>query len=195
MKNSQRILTTIRRALDGGKTVEIDGLGVFRPGADGAYEFMAQTEPRVFIAYVEEDLPVARRLRDRLAAAGCSPWMDKDKLMPVQNWPRAIRRAIQISDAVVACFSAHSSSKRGAFQSELRWALQCAQRMPLEESFVVPVRFEACAVPRQIVEQLQYVDLFPDWDAGMRRVLRAVKRTGRAGRKPGCRLEGLTPRR
>lgn len=184
MKNSQRILTTIRRALDCGKTVEIDGLGVFRPGADGTYEFMAQTEPRVFIAYVEEDLPVARRLRDRLAAAGCSPWMDKDKLMPGQNWPRAIRRAIQISDAFVACFSARSSSKRGAFQSELRWALQCAQRMPLEETFLVPVRLEECAVPSRIAEQVQYVDLFPDWDAGLKRVIHAVRK----GRRPSCRL-------
>ena len=127
MKNSERILTIdsamIRRALDCGKTVEIDGLGSFRPTADGGYEFMAQTEPRVFIAYVEEDLPLARRLRDRMAAAGCSPWMDKDKLIPGQDWPRTIRRAIEISDVFVACFSARSSSKRGPFQSELRWAL------------------------------------------------------------------------
>ena len=60
MKNSQRILKTIRRALDCGKTVEIDGLGTFRPGTGGSYEFMAQTEPRVFIAYVEEDRLLAR---------------------------------------------------------------------------------------------------------------------------------------
>jgi hypothetical protein len=119
--------------------------------------------------------------------------MDKDKLIPGQNWPRAIRRAIEISDAFVACFSARSTCKRGPFQSELRWALQCAQRMPLEESFLIPVRLEACTVPRQIQERVQYVDLFPDWDAGVKKLVRAVKRTGRAGRKPGCRLESLTP--
>ena len=198
MKNSERSLTdripaVIRRPLDSGKTVEIDGLGRFRPGADGAYEFVAQTKPQVFIAYVEEDLVLARRLRDRIAAAGCSPWMDKDKLVPGQDWPRAIRRAIEISDTFVACFSTRSTSKRGPFQSELRWALECAQRMPLEETFVVPVRFEACAVPQQIAERLQYVDLFPDWEAGIRRVVRALKKAGRAGQKPGCRLESPTP--
>lgn len=189
MKNPEpiladRILAMIRRALERGQTVEIDGLGTFRPGADGTYKFVAQTEPQVFIAYVEEDLLLAQRLRDKIAAAGCSPWMDKDKLIPGQDWPRAIRRAIEISDTFVACFSARSSSKRGPFQSELRWALHCAQRMPLEEAFVIPVRFEACAVPRQIQEGVQYVDLFPDWDAGVKRVIRAVK----AGPKPGCRL-------
>jgi hypothetical protein len=189
VKNPQRILAMIRRSLERGQTVEIDGLGMFRRGTDGAYEFIAQTEPQVFIAYVEEDLLLARRLRDRLAAAGCSPWMDKDKLIPGQNWPRAIRRAIEISDVFVACFSARSTSKRGPFQSELRWALECGQRMPLDQTFVVPVRLEACAVPRQIQERTQYVDLFPDWDVGIKKVIRAVQ----AGSKPrygqaGCRL-------
>jgi hypothetical protein len=188
VKNSNLVLTTIRRALDSGRTVEIDGLGKFRPGAGGCYEFLPQREPRVFIAYVEEDLRLARRLRDKIAAAGCSTWMDKDKLIAGQDWPRTIRRAIEISDVFVACFSARSASKRGPFQSELRWALQCAQRMPLEESFVVPVRFEECAMPRQISERLQYVDLFPDWDTGMRKVIRALKKGGHAGRKSGCRL-------
>ncbi len=199
MKNPGRILAIVQRALERGQTVEIDGLGTFRPGA-GRHEFVALTEPRVFLAYVEEDFALARRLRDGIAAAGCLPWMDKDKLLPGQNWPRAIRRAIEISDVFVACFSVRSGSKRGPFQTELRWALQCAQRIPLEQTFVVPVRFEACAVPRRIAEQVQYVDLFPDWDAGMKKVVQAVKRAGRAGRKlrfgqAGCRLESLTPPR
>jgi hypothetical protein len=56
--------------------------------------------------------------------------------------------------------------------------------MPLEQDFVIPVRFEACAVPRQIQERLQYVDLFPDWDAGVDKVIRAVK----SRHRPGCEL-------
>lgn len=197
MKNPEGILKAVRRALERGQTVEIDGLGMFRRAAGGGYQFTAQTEPQVFIAYVEEDLLLARRLRDRIAAAGCSPWMDKDKLIPGQNWPRAIRRAIEISDAFVACFSVRSGSKRGPFQSELRWALHCAQRIPLEETFVVPVRFEPCAVPRQIQERVQYVDLFPDWEAGVKKVIRAVQKAGHAGwkapeRASSVRLESLT---
>ena len=176
MKNPEGILRVVRQSLERGRTVEIDGLGIFRRKSGGGYRFIAQTEPQVFIAYVEEDLLLARQLRDRIAAAGCSPWMDKDKLIPGQNWPRAIRRAIEISDAFVACFSERSRSKRGPFQSELRWALDCAQQMPLEETFVVPVRFEACAVPRLIQERVQYVDLFPDWEAGVRKVIQAVRK-------------------
>lgn len=188
----RKILSILRRSLERGRTVEVDGLGTFRPTANGEYEFVPQAEPQVFIAYVEEDLALARRLRDGLAAAWCAPWMDKDKLVAGQNWPRAIHRAIEISDVFVACFSVRSGAKRGPFQSELRWALHCAQRMPLEEAFVIPVRFEACAVPRQIQARLQYVDLFPDWDAGMKKVIRAVRKGVQAGHRPGCKLVSLS---
>lgn len=177
MNQTKRILKIVRRALERGQTVEIDGLGTFGirgTAAGGGYEFRPQTKPRVFIAYVEEDIALARRLRDGIAEAEVSPWMDKDNLLPGQDWPRAIRRAIEISDAFLACFSTRSIAKRGPFQSELRWALRCARRMPLDESFVIPVRFDPCRIPRQIQERSQYVDLFPDWDAGVKQVVKAL---------------------
>jgi len=173
------ILEIVRRCLEIGQSVEIDGLGTFRAGAQGGYEFTAESRPQVFIAYVQEDLALARRLCEELAAAGCAPWLDKDQLLAGQNWPRAIERAIDISDAFVACFSERSLAKRGQFQSELRYALDCARRRPLESVFFVPVRFEECAVPLRIAEQVQYVDLFPDWKRGVRQVVRAVHRCAR----------------
>ena len=181
MNPTERILDLVRKSLDQGNPVEIDGLGTFRAGSQG-YEFTPQTQPQVFLAYVEEDLTLARRICEALRAAGCSPWMDKEKLLPGQNWPRALERAIEVSDAFVACFSNRSIAKRGQFQSELRWALDCARRLPLDETFLVPVRLDACPVPRRIADQVQYVDLFPDWDKGIRRLVRSVKKTVR-GRK------------
>ena len=185
MKSSpnQRIVSILRRSLDRGLRVEIEGLGAFQRGPRG-YTFEAQVKPQVFVAYVAEDLELARRLCESLAAAGCSPWLDKDKLLPGQNWPRAIERAIEISDAFIACFSSRSVVKRGQFQSELRHAWDCARRLPLESVFLVPVRFERCEVPRIISDRVQYVDLFPDWDKGVRRVARAVRRAARRRETP-----------
>jgi hypothetical protein len=180
----ERVLRIVRKSLDHGLTVDIEGLGTFRRASGGAYAFAPQTVPQVFVAYVAEDLDLARRLCDSLAAAGCPAWLDKDKLLPGQNWPRAIERAIEISDAFVACFSARSLAKRGQFQSELRYALDCARRMPFDPDrqdalFVIPVRFEPCPVPARIADQVQYVDLFPDWEAGVKRLTRAVQRAAR----------------
>jgi len=84
----------VRKALLAGQSVEIDGLGIFQASPEG-YEFLPQLRPEVFVAYVAEDLAPARRLCEALRAAGSSPWLDKDKLLPGQNWPRAIERAIE----------------------------------------------------------------------------------------------------
>jgi len=156
--------------------VDIEGLGTSRRTSSG-YDFSAQAEPQVFVAYVVEDLEPARRLCDSLRAGGCSPWLDKDKLLPGQNWPRAIERAIQTADTFVACFSPRSISKRGQFHSELRYALDCARQMPLDEVFVIPVRLERCTMPSEISDEVQYVDLFPDWERGVKRVLGTIRRT------------------
>ena len=179
MTSQERILEIVRRSLESWKSVEIEGLGTLRRDAAGSYQFSAQACPQVFVAYVEEDIEIARRLSNSLSAAGCSVWLDKDKLLPGQNWPRSIERAIEISDVFVACFSPRSIAKRGQFQCELRWALDCARRTPLDESFLLPVRLEACEVPRRISDHVQYVDLFPDWERGVKRVLRGIQKSAR----------------
>src|SRR5579885_1053476 len=104
----KRLFEVMRRSLDSGRAVEIEGLGTFRLDKDGQYVLEPQNRPWVFVAYAAEDLHLARRLCDSLRRAGCSPWLDKEKLLPGQNWPRAIERAIEVSDAFVACFSPRS---------------------------------------------------------------------------------------
>jgi TIR domain len=183
-RETDRVLRIVRESVDRGLTVEIEGLGTFRRAEAGGYLFEPQSRPRVFVAYAAEDLKLARRVCASLERAGCAAWLDKDKLLPGQNWPRALERAIENSDAFVACFSPRSIAKRGQFQSELRYALDCARRLPLDHLFVVPVRFEPCAVPRRISDQVQYVDLFPDWNLGVKRVVRAVRKAAKRRAAP-----------
>lgn len=172
------IFKIVRRSLEAGQAVEIEGLGRFRASPDG-YRFDPEKLPTVFVAYAVEDLGVVRQLCDALTAVGCSPWLDKDRLMPGQNWAQTIERAIADSDAIVACFSERSIAKRGMFQSELRHALKCAGRRPLGDVFLLPVRLERCAVPKEIADQVQYVDLFPDWERGVKRLARSIRRAAR----------------
>ena len=172
----QQVAGIVLRAVAAGKAVEIDGLGIFYPDARRGFRFVPRALPQVFIAYGKEDEELARRLSEDLNRAGFSPWMDVRKLLAGQNWPRAIEAAIEISDFFVACFSANSVRKKGGFQSELRYALDCARQVPLDEIYIVPVRLDECAVPRTIQHELQYIDLFPDWDGGMERMLTMLRR-------------------
>lgn len=173
-----RIAEIVRESLANGYAVEVEGLGTFRASTEG-YQFSPQKIAEVFIAYAAEDLPDARRLCDALRKQGCSPWLDKDKLLAGQSWPQAIERAIEVSDVFVACFSQRSVAKRGMFQQELRHAMECARRRPLDDPFLMPVRLEECVVPGRVADHLQYVDLFPDWEKGVRRLARAIRKAGR----------------
>ena len=178
MTKPGHIFEIVRKSLEAGQAVEIEGLGRFHRSA-GGYRFDADTQPTVFLAYALEDLTTVRRLCEGLKAAGCSVWLDKDTLMPGQNWTRSIDGAIADADAFVACFSIRSVGKTGQFQSELRHALECARKRPLDDVFVLPVRLERCPVPGSIADQWQYVDLFPDWERGVKRLVRSIRKAGR----------------
>ena len=172
----RRVARIVRHALEHGAEVEIDGLGTFLPGRNQGFRFVAQTKSRVFIAYVEEDLAAARKLYAAFEQRGFRPWLDRKKLLPGQNWPRAIEAAIQTSNFFVACFSQRSTCKRGTFHSELRFALNCAAQVPLDEIFFIPVRLDRCVIPRDISRKIQYVDLFPNWRDGVRTVVGVMKK-------------------
>lgn len=180
---AQQVANIVIRGLADGQAVEIEGLGAFRPDAANGFVFEPRRQPRVFIAYVSEDAACVRRLYDGLVAEGFNPWMDARNLLPGQNWPRAIENAIETSDFFVPCFSTKSVDKRGGFQAEVRYALDCARRVPLDDIFVAPVRLDACRVPRIIERELQHVDLFPDWQRGLRKLTR-ILRKGRGGLTP-----------
>jgi len=180
------VAQVVARGLAAGKIVEIDGLGIFYPDARLGLRFEPQSMPQVFLAYVKEDETRCARLYFELEAAGFSPWMDMRKLLPGQNWPRAIQSAIETSDFFVACFSSNSVSKRGEFQAEIRYALDCARRVPLDQIFIVPVRLDACDVPRA-------VHLFPGWNRGVA-VLKSMVRCEMSRRKPFAGTKRLTPR-
>ena len=101
--------------------------------------------------------------------------MDVRKLLTGQNRPRAIEGAIESADFFIPCLSEDSVRKKGGFQAEIRNALDCAREVPLDESFIVPVRVNSCRVPRAIQREYQYIDLFPDWNEACEdRCLRSI---------------------
>jgi hypothetical protein len=157
----------IVRCLREGTPIEIDGLGQFGLQNDEVV-FQPNERTRVFLAYAEEDRATVRKLYEHLQNAGFEPWMDVEKLLPGQNWPRAIERAIDVTDFILVNFSHRSVTKRGHFQCELRHALDVADRVPLDDIFLVPVRLSECEIPPEIARVTQYIDLFPDYEVGFR---------------------------
>jgi hypothetical protein len=57
----------------------------------------------------------------------------------------------------------------------MRYALDCARNSPFDDIYFIPVRLEECRVPRQIQRQYEYVDLFPDFDAGLDKIVGLIR--------------------
>ena len=116
---------------------------------------------RVFLCHSSTDKPAVRWLHSQLQAEGwIDPWLDEVKLLPGQDWTFQIEKAVEDSDAVIICLSNNSVTKEGFLQKELRYALEIALEKPLYTTFLIPVRFDNCPIPRSL-RSLQYVDLFP----------------------------------
>jgi TIR domain len=132
-------------------------------------------EITVFISYAREDSDAAKRLYEDLKNAGLTPWLDKESLIAGQNWKIAINKAIKKSRYFIPIFSSISVEKRGYVQKEFRYALNVFDEFPESQIFVIPVRLDDCEIPYEKLKDIEYVDLFPDWNKGLQRIVQAMK--------------------
>jgi hypothetical protein len=173
----------IEDCLREGAVIDIDGIGTLEVDNQGALTFTRNGRARVFLAYAQEDRVLVKRLYKALHEAGFEPWMDTENLLPGQNWPRAIERAIETSDYFLGCFSSRSSNKRGHFQSELSYALEIASRVPVDHAFFVPLRLDQCRMPDHIAKRVHYLDLYPEWESGVSLLASALHAHEKSRRK------------
>jgi hypothetical protein len=129
---------------------------------------------RVFISYGHEDRASAQRLHDDLRAAGLNPWLDVESMEPGVRWKPAIIKAIRASDFFVLLMSIASTSRRGFVNTEIREALEVAKEMPEDRPFFIPARLDYCTPPHLEIGEFNPVDLFPDWDHSVRRMVTAM---------------------
>jgi hypothetical protein len=129
---------------------------------------------QVFISYTRKDIESARRLYRDLRNAGLTPWLDEESLLPGQNWKSAIKKVIRDSRHFIALLSSSSVEKRGYVQKELKDALDVLDEFPRTSIYVIPARLDNCKVDDEKLADLHYVDLFPDWDKGVEKIIKAV---------------------
>jgi hypothetical protein len=127
---------------------------------------------RMFISYARQDYEAAIRLYNDLKNAGLIPWLDKEDLLPGQSWGLEIRKAIKHSRYFLALFSSTSVSKRGYVQREFRKAIDTLDEFPEGEIFAIPIRLDDCEIPYERFSDIERVDLFPNWEEGIERLLR-----------------------
>lgn len=131
---------------------------------------------RLFLSYAHEDLRQARRLYSTLdSIPAVDVWFDKVSLLPGEKWETAIRKAIGHCRFFLLLLSGKSVAKKGFYQREVRLALKVLEEYPDGEIYLIPVRLDECEPHFEQLADLQYVDLFPDWNAGVNRILQVLK--------------------
>jgi tetratricopeptide (TPR) repeat protein len=137
--------------------------------------FNRRQSKSVFISYASEDSEAARRLYRDLKNTGIDPWLDKENILPGQNWDNEIRDAIKSCRYIIILFSSHLVEKISYVQKELKDAILEQQNFPPSLVFIIPARLDSCEIPYRELEKIQYVDLFPNWVEGFERIQKSLK--------------------
>ncbi len=126
---------------------------------------------KVFLCHAHSDKDNVRALYARLVDNGVDAWLDKEKLLPGQDWELEIRKAVRASDVIVVCLS-KQFNQAGFRQKEVRLALDTAMEKPDGEIFIIPARLEVCE-NLESLNKWHWVDLFEANGHDM--LLRALK--------------------
>ena len=129
-------------------------------------------EVKVFLSYSSTDHDVVYSLYKRLESDGFKPWIDREDLLPGQNWRREIERAIESSHSTIVCLSERSVGRSGYVQKEIKLALDVLDRQPEGAMFLLPVRLDNCVIP----DRLKHIH-YADWDdgGGYEKIRRALR--------------------
>jgi hypothetical protein len=136
---------------------------------------------KVFISYVREDSSLVNRLANDLEKGGVDIWLDRKCLKPGYRWADAIRDGISQGDFFIACFSEYYVRREKTYMNEeLTLAIEELRMRPVDQAWFIPVRLSACQIPSrnigagETLSSIQRVDLFDDWDNGIRQILSVI---------------------
>lgn len=135
-----------------------------------------------FVSYAREDQDKVDRLCEGLRARGVKPWLDRERIQPGEPWQVAIREAIVRGAFFIACFSKQylARSEDSFLKEELALGAEQVRSISSVRARFIPVRLDECEIPNEYaggdirLHSLQWVDLFADWNEGVRQMAEII---------------------
>jgi TIR domain len=135
----------------------------------------------VFISYVRQNRDLVDRLAKELKDSGVTVWLDREDIEPGTRWREAIRKAIKNGKFFLACFSTEYTARdKTHMNEEITLAIDELRIRPTERAWFIPIILNDTEIPDRPISSvetladIQAVRLFEDWEAGIRRILRAI---------------------
>ena len=136
----------------------------------------------VFISYVRENKQAVDKLHQELESHGIKVWRDLQNLNPGGRWKREIRKAIREGTFFIACFSKEYHDRNESYMNEeLTIAIERLRQLHIDRVWFISVKLNDCEVPDidigrgETLEDLTYVDLYEDWNVGIKSILKVIK--------------------
>jgi len=138
----------------------------------------------VFISYrrIDYDRGV-KRMVESLEKNGISVWIDRESIWPGDDWQIVIKEAIRDGMYFLACFSNNYwNSTKNYMNEELQIAIDELRKMPDDQIWFIPAKLDDCKIPyfeirqNKTLDSKQFVKLFEDFDRGIERIIRTIKR-------------------
>jgi TIR domain len=134
-----------------------------------------------FISYVRENRAEVDRLRDDLRRHGVDVWIDRDQIVPGRRWRLAIRDAIRQGASFLACFSEEYIKRNRTYMNEeLTLAIDELRQHAFDRTWFIPIRLAPVPIPArplgggEVLGDLHCVDLFENWEDGVRAIVDAI---------------------
>ena len=140
----------------------------------------------VFISYVRENIEAVDRFYQELTSHGIRVWRDRNDIDPGARWKQAIRKAIRQGAFFIACFSREYNNLGQTYMNEeLTLAIEELRQRPTDRIWFIPVKLNSCDIPDrnigggETLQDLQYVNLYEDWDGSIQRIFEVIRQTAR----------------
>ncbi|MCP4349302.1 MAG: toll/interleukin-1 receptor domain-containing protein [Desulfobacterales bacterium] len=143
---------------------------------------------KVFICHADEDSDIAEKLFVDLKKHDIEPWMESKDIRVGANKRVTIRQAIKSASYFIALLSSDSITK-GDFNRQQKIALEMVEELSQTDIFIIPVRADDCD-PGDIridFKDLKTADLFPSYEHGLEKILKAVSIETKSDEKPDTR--------
>ena len=141
-----------------------------------------QEMQHVFISYVRENKAEVDRIHKELESHGIKIWRDLQDINPGERWKRQIRKAIRGGAFFIACFSKEYHERNESYMNEeLTIAIERLRQLHIDRVWFIPIKLNDCELPDidigpgETLEDLNYVDLYEDWDNGIQRIVNLIQ--------------------
>lgn len=115
---------------------------------------------KIFISYAKEDFIYAERLYNYLEDNGFKPWIDKEGILPGQDWNFVIKKELREANYIILILSDISVQKRGYIQREFKTALDYVEEKLEDDIYLIPLKINNCVVPEKL-SRFQWLEYEP----------------------------------